>query len=65
MVRLSFLEQEKIKACVILGAPIHDIFASPQKLQQMPKMYLDVLASRLGKSVVDIYSLSGKWPRGH
>ncbi|HDY8139459.1 TPA: esterase FrsA [Vibrio vulnificus] len=60
MVRLSFLEQEKIKACVILGAPIHDIFASPQKLQQMPKMYLDVLASRLGKSVVDIYSLSGQ-----
>lgn len=60
MVRLSFLEQEKIKACVVLGAPIHDVFASPQKLQNMPKMYLDVLASRLGKNVVDIYSLSGQ-----
>ncbi|EJL6568608.1 esterase FrsA, partial [Vibrio navarrensis] len=60
MVRLSFLEQEKIKACVTLGAPIHHVFASPQKLQSMPKMYLDVLASRLGKNVVDIYSLSGQ-----
>ncbi|MDF2154967.1 esterase FrsA [Vibrio sp. CAU 1672] len=58
MVRLSFLEQDKIKACVALGAPIHDVFTSPDKLQRMPKMYLDMLASRLGKGVVDINSLS-------
>lgn len=58
MIRLSFLEQGKIKACVSLGAPVHDIFTSPTKLKQMPKMYLDVLASRLGKEAVDIDSLS-------
>ena len=58
MIRLSFLEQDKIKACVSLGAPVHDIFTSPTKLKQMPKMYLDVLASRLGKEAVDIDSLS-------
>ena len=60
MIRLSFLESDKIKACVSLGAPVHDIFTSPTKLKQMPKMYLDVLASRLGKEAVDIDSLSGQ-----
>ncbi|WP_165312107.1 esterase FrsA [Vibrio ziniensis] len=60
MVRLSFLEQEKVKACVAIGAPIHDVWSSPTKLKQMPKMYLDILASRLGKDAVDIDSLSGQ-----
>ncbi|MBS9819770.1 esterase FrsA [Vibrio alginolyticus] len=60
MIRLSFVEQEKIKACVALGAPVHDIFTSPQKLQKMPKMYLDLLASRLGKNTVDINSMAGQ-----
>lgn len=59
-VRLSFLESEKIKACVSLGAPIHDVLASPKKMKSMSKMYLDVLASRLGKSPLDIQSLSGQ-----
>ena len=61
MVRLSFVEQDKIKACVSLGAPIHDVLSSPTKLKQMPKMYLDVLASRLGKTAVDINSLAGQF----
>lgn len=60
MVRLSFLEQDKIKACVSMGAPIHDVLSSPDKLKSMPKMYLDVLASRLGKNAVDIHSLSSQ-----
>ncbi|KAB1455469.1 esterase FrsA [Vibrio panuliri] len=60
LVRLSFMEQTKIKACVALGAPIHDILSSPDKLKQMSKMYLDLLATRLGKDVVDIGSLSAQ-----
>lgn len=60
MLRLSFLEQDKIKACVALGAPIHDTFSSPQKVKNMSKMYLDVLASRLGKTAVDVNSLAGQ-----
>ncbi|MGF1719848.1 esterase FrsA [Vibrio kyushuensis] len=60
MVRLSFLEQNKIKACVSMGAPIHDLLASPKKLQNMSKMYLDLLACRIGKSIVDVGSLSGQ-----
>ncbi|EKO3422913.1 esterase FrsA [Vibrio fluvialis] len=60
MVRLSFLEPERIRACVSLGAPIHDVLVSPNKMKLMTKMYLDVLASRLGKSAVDIDSLSGQ-----
>ena len=60
MARLSFLEPDKIKACVTLGAPIHDVFVSPDKLKKMSKMYLDVLASRLGKNVVDVNSMAGQ-----
>lgn len=60
MVRLSFLESDKIKACIVFGAPVHDVLVSPDKLSKMPKMYLDVLASRLGKGVVDIPSLSSQ-----
>ena len=58
LVRLSFMEPDKIKACVSLGAPIHDVLSSPEKLKKMPKMYLDVLASRLGKNAVDVNSLA-------
>ncbi|MBY6198903.1 esterase FrsA [Vibrio hangzhouensis] len=60
MARLSFLEQDRIKACVTLGAPIHSCLANPKMIQQMPKMYLDMLASRLGKDAVDINSLAGQ-----
>ncbi|MDA0146821.1 esterase FrsA [Vibrio sp. LaRot3] len=60
LVRLSFMEQTKIKACVSMGAPIHDVLSSPAKLKKMSKMYLDVLATRLGKEVVDINSLAGQ-----
>ncbi|GAK85317.1 fermentation/respiration switch protein [Vibrio ponticus] len=58
--RLSFMEQSKIKACVALGAPIHDVLSSPEKLKKMSKMYLDLLATRIGKEVVDIGSLSAQ-----
>lgn len=57
MVRLSFVEQAKIKACVTFAAPIHDILSSPQKIKSMPKMYLDVMASRISRSAIDIDSL--------
>ncbi|MCE0494367.1 esterase FrsA [Vibrio salinus] len=57
MVRLSFVEQTKVKACLTLGAPIHDILSSPDKIKSMPKMYLDVMASRISRSAVDIDSL--------
>ncbi|MDA9557929.1 esterase FrsA [Vibrio sp.] len=60
MVRLSHLEQRKLKACVTLGAPVHHIFNKPELLKSMPKMFLDVLSSRLGKEVTDIHSLVGQ-----
>ncbi|WP_261815805.1 esterase FrsA [Vibrio gallicus] len=58
LIRLSFLEQKRIKACVALGAPVHDALSSSEKIKGMPKMYLDVLGSRLGKTAVDIQSLA-------
>ncbi|WP_217510734.1 esterase FrsA [Vibrio metschnikovii] len=60
MVRLSFIESDKIKACVAIGAPVHDVFVSQQKMKLMSKMYMDVLASRIGKHAVDIPSLSAQ-----
>ena len=60
MIRLSFVEQTRVKACIALGAPIHDVLSSADKLKKMPKMYMDVLASRLGKNVVDIHSFAAQ-----
>ncbi|CAM4239448.1 esterase FrsA [Vibrio agarivorans] len=58
MIRLSFLEQEKVSACVAIGAPVHKVLSTPESIKSMPKMYLDMLASRLGKTMVDVSSLS-------
>lgn len=58
MARLSFIEQDKISACVALGAPIHELLSDATKFGMMPKMYLDALASRVGKNAVDIESFS-------
>jgi esterase FrsA len=60
LVRLSFIEQNRIKGAVVVGAPVHHIFSSPKHIAHMPKMYLDVLASRIGKDVVDIDGLSAQ-----
>lgn len=58
MARLAFIEPDKIKACVCIGAPVHSLFVSPEKIKQLPKMHLDVLASRLGKNPLDIDGLA-------
>ncbi len=60
MVRLAFLEPSKVKACVTLGAPIHDVLSSSTKMKAMSRMYLDVLASRIGKGIVDIEALAAE-----
>ncbi|PWI34504.1 esterase FrsA [Vibrio albus] len=60
MVRLSFMEQSKVKACVAIGAPIHDYFSTAERIKRASKMYLDVLASRLGKRTVDLNSFAGQ-----
>ncbi|MFV0576139.1 MAG: esterase FrsA [Vibrio sp.] len=58
MTRLAFLQPDKIKACVTLGAPIHELLTEADKFANMPKMYLDALASRVGKKMVDIPTFS-------
>lgn len=58
MARLSFIEQDKVAACVALGAPIHSLLSDSHKFSMMPKMYIDALASRVGKKSVDITSFS-------
>ncbi|MEI8599540.1 alpha/beta hydrolase [Vibrio sp. M60_M31a] len=54
-------EQEKIKALRCDGRALHtDLFTSSQKLQQMPKMYLDCIGITIRKSAVDINSMAGQ-----
>lgn len=58
LVRLAFLKPDKVKSCIALGAPIESLFKNPEQIANMPKMYLDMLASRMGKRVVDIPTFS-------
>lgn len=58
--RLAFLEQNTLKACVCLNAPLHDLFATPAKLKLLPKMYWDTWSSRIGRNTVDVESLAGQ-----
>ncbi|PJC86495.1 esterase FrsA [Vibrio sp. HA2012] len=60
MVRLAFMQPDKIKACVSIGAPIHHFFSTADKVKGASKMYLDVLVSRLGKASVDLNSFAGQ-----
>ncbi len=49
-VRLSFLEQKKIKSCVSVGGALHGMFTDKRILECIPSMYLDTLASRMGRT---------------
>jgi esterase FrsA len=47
-VRLAYLESPRLKAVACLGPVVHHLLSDPQRQQNVPEMYLDVLASRLG-----------------
>ncbi|WP_434359256.1 esterase FrsA [Parasalinivibrio latis] len=47
-IRLSFVEQQRISSCVSLGGVFHSALTDRKRLQTMPPMYLDMMASRLG-----------------
>ncbi|WP_084722214.1 esterase FrsA [Photobacterium aquae] len=56
-IRLGFLEPTRLKACVSVGGVLHSGLAEAKRLESMPRMYLDMLASRLGKHGVSKTSL--------
>jgi esterase FrsA len=47
-VRLAYLESPRLKAVACLGPVVHHLLSDPQRQENVPEMYLDVLASRLG-----------------
>lgn len=49
-VRLAYLESPRLKAVACLGPMVHALLTNPQGQGNIPEMYLDVLASRLGMS---------------
>lgn len=51
-VRLAFLEQQKIKSCVSIGGIVHSMLTDAAYLARIPPMYLDTIASRMGKTNV-------------
>ena len=61
-IRLGFLEPTRLKTCISLGGLIHSILADPKRLDAMPRMYLDMYASRMGKNCVSKASLTSHLP---
>ncbi|CAK9884427.1 MAG: hypothetical protein XXXJIFNMEKO3_00813 [Candidatus Erwinia impunctatus] len=47
-VRLAYLEPQRLKAVACLGPVVHALFSDSQLQNQVPEMYMDVLASRIG-----------------
>ncbi|WP_226568371.1 esterase FrsA [Mangrovibacter yixingensis] len=47
-VRLAYLESPRLKAVACLGPVVHSLLSDPQRQRNIPDMYIDVLASRLG-----------------
>ncbi|WP_313682577.1 esterase FrsA [Pantoea sp.] len=48
--RLAYLEVPRLRAVATLGAMVHGVFVDEQRQDQLPDMYMDMLASRLGMS---------------
>lgn len=47
-VRLGYLEAQHLKAVACLGPVVHHLLIDSRNQSQLPEMYLDVMASRLG-----------------
>lgn len=57
-VRLAYLEAPCLKAVACLGPVVHSLLSDPQRQAQVPEMYIDVLASRLGMNNASDSALS-------
>lgn len=57
-VRLAYLEAPRLKAVACLGPVVHALLSDPQRQANVPEMYIDVLASRLGMTSISDSALS-------
>lgn len=61
LTRLAFIEPNRLKGVVSLSPICHSFFTSEhQKKQRIPDMFMDVIASRLGKQQFQKHSLLGQ-----
>ena len=49
-VRLAYMESQRLRAVACLGPIVHNLLSNTQLQDQIPDMYMDMLASRLGMS---------------
>lgn len=56
-VRLAYLEASRLKAVACLGPVVHHLLSDPARQHQVPDMYMDVLASRLGMANTSDHAL--------
>lgn len=61
-IRLAFLEPSRLKTAISIGGALHSSLADPKQLDAMPRMYLDMIASRMGKHGVSKKSLTSHLP---
>ncbi|MGF1685975.1 esterase FrsA [Photobacterium japonica] len=61
-IRLAFLEPSRLKTAISVGGALHSSLADPKRLDAMPRMYLDMIASRMGKHGVSKKSLTSHLP---
>ncbi|MBD8450774.1 esterase FrsA [Serratia rubidaea] len=47
-VRLAYLEPQRLRGVACLGPVVHGVLCDARNQQQVPDMYMDVLASRMG-----------------
>ncbi|MDX5629830.1 MULTISPECIES: esterase FrsA [unclassified Brenneria] len=47
-VRLAYLETQRLRGVACLGPIVHHLLCDTKRQQQVPEMFMDVLASRLG-----------------
>ncbi|KXF79820.1 esterase FrsA [Enterovibrio coralii] len=48
-VRMAFVEQNNVKSCVSIGGMLHTMLNEAYQHKNIPPMYLDTIASRMGK----------------
>ncbi|PSW19607.1 esterase FrsA [Photobacterium sanctipauli] len=61
-IRLGFLEPSRLRTCISVGGIINSVLTEPKRLDAMPRMYLDMIASRMGKHGVSKASLTSHLP---
>ncbi|MGF1680480.1 esterase FrsA [Photobacterium minamisatsumaniensis] len=61
-IRLGFLEPSRLKTCISVGGVVNSLLTEPKRLDTLPRMYLDMFASRMGKHGVSKASLMSHLP---